>query len=144
MAEQPASPPDETTETPAEAPPPKTTKTTKTATATKAKSPKTTRFGSPRRAWRQGVEAIATTVMVLAAAFAIILAVHIVFLVFDANGANGIVSTINDWADSLAWKFKDVFTPESPKTAALVNFGLAAVIYLTVGRILSGLIRRLA
>ena len=83
----------------------------------------------------------ATVVAAAAAAVAIILAVHIVFVVFTANGANGLVRTINDWAEWLAWTFKDVFTPHNPKTAALVNYGLAAAIYLIVGRVLAALIR---
>ena len=101
-----------------------------------------TRVGSSWRAWRRVRDAIANAVVIVAVAAAIILAVHVVFVVFEANGANGIVKTINDWAETLAWKFKDVFTPANPKTAALVNYGLAAAIYLIVGRIVSGLIRK--
>ena len=72
-----------------------------------------------------------------------VLAVHIVFAVFEANGSNTIVTTFRDWADGLAWQFKDVFTPHDPKVAVLVNYGLAALVYLIAGRIVVGLIRRL-
>jgi hypothetical protein len=100
------------------------------------------RAGPSRRAWRRIRDAIATAVVIVAVTVAVILAVHIVFVVFEANGANGIVKAINSWADSLAWNFKDVFTPADPKAAALVNYGLAAGIYLIAGRIVAALIRR--
>jgi hypothetical protein len=136
MTEKPASPPDQAVETPAksaaEAPPP-------------AKQRGRTRRSFtvlPRRTWRRGIEAVATAIVVAAVIVAIILAVHVVFVVFEANNANSLVTTINDWADTLAWKFRDVFTPDNAKTAALVNYGLAAVIYLIAGRIVAGLIRR--
>jgi hypothetical protein len=136
MTEKPASPPDQAAETPAEsaaeAPPPTRSRTrTRRSLAV-----------PPRRTWRRGIEAVATAVVVAAVIVAIILAVHVVFVVFEANNANSLVTTINDWADTLAWKFRDVFTPENPKTAAFVNYGLAAVIYLIAGRIVAGLIRR--
>jgi hypothetical protein len=86
--------------------------------------------------------AIATAAVAAAATIAIIMAVHIVFVVFEANTANGIVTTVDDWAQTLAWKFKDVFTPADPKTAALVNYGLTAILYLIAGRVVANLIRR--
>jgi hypothetical protein len=137
MTDHPASPPEQKQE-----------QETELHTETKSAAParERTRARSlmrmPVYIWQRTIEAIATVIVVAAVTVAIILVVHIVFVVFDANTANSIVDTINGWADTLAWKFKDVFTPESPKTAALVNFGLAAVIYLIVGRIVAGLIRR--
>ncbi|MBC6460297.1 hypothetical protein [Actinomadura sp. HBU206391] len=83
------------------------------------------------------IAALATTVVVA------VLAVHIVFAVFEANGSNDIVIAFRDWADGLVWQFKDVFAPHDPKVAVLVNYGLAAVVYLVAGRIVVGLIRRL-
>jgi hypothetical protein len=137
MTEKPASPPDQAAEAPtesmAEAPPP-----TRSRTRTRSRS----FVVLPRRTWKRGIDAIATAVVIAAVVVAIILAVHVVFVVFEANGANSLVTTINDWADTLAWKFKDVFTPENPKAAAFVNYGLAAVIYLIAGRLVAGLVRR--
>src|ERR687896_692660 len=57
-------------------------------------------------------------------------------------GSTGIVKTINSWAGTLAWNFKDIFTPADPKAAAFVNYGLAAAIYLIAGRVLAAMIRR--
>jgi hypothetical protein len=116
--------------------------TAKSATGALPPRKARTRGGSARYGWRRIREPLATAVVIVAVAVAIILAVHVVFVVFEANGANGIVKTINSWAGSLAWNFKDIFTPENPKTSELVNYGLAAVIYLVAGRVLAALIRR--
>ena len=141
MTEQPGDRPEAAPDTP-------TQNATKNATRSATEAPPTrrtrarARIGSTRYGWRRGRDALATAVVIVAAAVAIILAVHVVFVVFEANDANGIVKTINNWADTLAWNFKDIFTPTNPKTAALVNYGLAAAIYLIVGRVLGALIRR--
>ncbi|MBW8485709.1 hypothetical protein [Actinomadura parmotrematis] len=105
--------------------------------------------GRPRRA-PSGAAARASAVRVLAGAVSAIttvvvaiLAVHIVFTVFEANTGNGIVSWFADWADRLAWQFKDVFEPADAKLRVAVNYGLAAVAYLVAGRLLVALIRRI-
>jgi hypothetical protein len=71
------------------------------------------------------------------------LAVHIVFVAFEANPANELVNTVSAWARGMAWQFKDVFQPSDPKIEVVVNHGLAAVVYLVAGRLLIGLVRRL-
>ncbi|MEV4256751.1 hypothetical protein AB0J52_26600 [Spirillospora sp. NPDC049652] len=86
--------------------------------------------------WTVTIISIVTTVVVL------ILAVHIVFVAFDANTGNSLVHRISGWADDLAWQFKDVFQPKNRKVEVAVNYGLAAVVYLVVGRILIALVRR--
>lgn len=92
---------------------------------------------------RSAAGVLATIVSVVTTIVVVILAVHILFVVFEANPANDIVSTVRDWADDLAWKFRDVFEPEDAKFRVAVNYGLAAVVYLIVGRVLVNLIRRL-
>jgi hypothetical protein len=144
MTEQPGDRTEQASDTPMNTP---TNTPTNSATKSTAEAPPRsrgtrTRVGSPRYGWRRIRDALATAVVIVAAAVAIILAVHVVFVVFEANGANGIVKTINSWADFFAWNFKDIFTPTDPKAAALVNYGLAAAVYLIVGRVLAALIRR--
>ncbi|TDC85483.1 hypothetical protein E1285_25105 [Actinomadura sp. 7K507] len=78
-----------------------------------------------------------TTVIVL------ILAVHIVFVAFEANTGNDLVRWFGDRATDLSWQFRDVFQPDDHKVAVAVNYGLAALVYLVIGRILTGLIRRI-
>jgi hypothetical protein len=86
---------------------------------------------------------LATAVAVAATVIAVLLALHIAFVVFSANHGNPIVRTVDDWADRLAWEFRDMFTPKDRRVAVLVNYGIAAVVYLVAGRVGAGLIRRI-
>ncbi|MBO2455904.1 hypothetical protein J4573_53135 [Actinomadura barringtoniae] len=93
---------------------------------------------------KRAVNAVAWAVSLATTIVVLILAVHIVFVAFEANASNDLVKHVADWADTLAWQFKDVFQPSNPKWEVAVNYGLAAVVYLIVGRIVTSLIRRLA
>lgn len=77
-------------------------------------------------------------------AFAVVLVVHVLLTVGDANPANGITKFFSSVADPLALAFKDLFTPENAELRVLVNYGLAALFWLIVSSVLSRLIRRLA
>lgn len=76
--------------------------------------------------------------------FAIILAVHVLLTVGNANPGNGITVFFADWADPLALGFRDLFTPGNEELRVLVNYGLAALFWLIVSAVLARLIRRLA
>jgi hypothetical protein len=95
---------------------------------------------------RTGVRRVSDTaaglVRVLAMIICVLLALHIAFVVFSANPDNAIVRTVNTWADWFAWRFRDMFVPKDERVAVLVNYGIAAVVYLVVGRVVAGLIRR--
>jgi hypothetical protein len=77
-----------------------------------------------------------------AVVIAAIIVVHIIFVLVGANGANSIVSTDADWANTLAAWFRNLFTPSNAKLATVVNFGLAALFYLAIGRIVSSIVSR--
>jgi hypothetical protein len=122
-------------------------------TAPDAKDPaRSEQRGSRRRAregngLRTGVRRVSDTaaaaVRVIAMIICVLLALHIAFVVFSANHDNSIVRTVNDWADWFAWRFRDIFVPKDERVGVLVNYGIAAVVYLIVGRVLAGLIRRI-
>jgi hypothetical protein len=75
--------------------------------------------------------------------FALVLVVHVLLTVGEANPANGITRFFARVADPLALAFKNLFTPESASLRVLVNYGLAAVFWLVVSAVLSRLVRRL-
>ncbi|MBO0889718.1 MAG: hypothetical protein J2P14_02310 [Acidothermales bacterium] len=85
-----------------------------------------------------------TVVNVLAAVFAVVLALHIVFVIFTANPHNPLVTFVSHWADGLVVFFRDLFTPADKRVAVLVDYGLAAIFWLIVGRIVAGLVRRIS
>lgn len=89
------------------------------------------------------VGVIASLIGVAAAAAAIILALHIVFVIFETNQDNGIVRFVGGFADTLVWEFEGLFVPDNERLRVLVNFGLAAVVYLAAGRLVARLVRRL-
>jgi hypothetical protein len=67
---------------------------------------------------------------------AIILIVHIIFVLLGANTGNDIVSTDAHWAAWLATWFLGLFTPSSYKLQVFLNYGIATLFYLVVGGIL--------
>lgn len=85
---------------------------------------------------------VATLITFVATLIAIIFALHIVFVVFSANPDNPIVVFVRDLAQRLAFFFRDLFLPQDERLRVLVNYGLAAIAYLVVGRFVAGLIRR--
>jgi len=80
--------------------------------------------------------------MLVVGIIAIILLLHIVFVLIGANSSNSIVDTDAQWAGHLAAWFKGMFTTSSAKWNAVLDYGLATIVYLAVGRLLSGLAER--
>ncbi|MFB9726704.1 hypothetical protein [Haloechinothrix salitolerans] len=75
--------------------------------------------------------------------FALVLVLHVVFTIADANEDNSIVSFVRDWADPLALAFKDLFQPDDAQLKILVNYGIAAIFWLIVSSLGATIIRRL-
>jgi hypothetical protein len=77
---------------------------------------------------------------------ALVLAIHVVLTIGNANPDNWITGFFGDLANPLALGFKDLFLSDpqdDAKLRVLVNYGLAAVFWLVVSSILARLIRRL-
>jgi hypothetical protein len=70
----------------------------------------------------------------------LIVVAGILLVLLKANPSNSIVSQIHDWARSLAGPFDGMFSFHSAKVAIAVNWGIAAVVYLFVGRLIGRLI----
>ncbi len=88
-------------------------------------------------------ELIATIVRVVCSVIAALIVVHAVFVLFEANPTNPLVTFTAGWRDQFGWFTKDLFTPSDPKIAEAINAGLAALIWVVVGSLLSKLIVRL-
>jgi cobalamin synthase len=93
--------------------------------------------------------ALAVLVTVAAAILAGILVLHIVFVLFKATPTNGIVKHVNSYAHHIAGPFRTMFAFTSHKKPNVkltetVNYGVAALVYLTGGRIAASLLRKLA
>jgi hypothetical protein len=86
---------------------------------------------------------LASVVRVVASVVAALIVVHAVFVLFEANPANPLVEFTAGWRDTFGWFTKDLFAPSDPKIAEAINDGLAALIWVVVGSLVSKLIVRL-
>lgn len=84
---------------------------------------------------------IATAVWLLAVVAALILAVGALLIALDANPHNAAVGRVLDAANRIDWFFWKILEMKDRTQNHLVNWGLAAVSYLVVGRIADRIIR---
>ena len=82
-------------------------------------------------------------VIVAGAIIAVIIVLHIIFVLIGANTGNSIVSTDANWSWHLAAWFRDLFTPSNYKLATVLNYGIAALFYLAIARLVASLLDRL-
>jgi hypothetical protein len=85
---------------------------------------------------------IARFITLIAAAVALILIAGIVLVVLEANRSNDIVQAVRDAASFLAGPFDGLFTMDSNKAEHAVNWGIAAVVWFALGRIIARLLLR--
>ena len=85
---------------------------------------------------------LARIIALIAVLVALVIVAGIAFVVLDANMSNSIVSAIHDAAKFLVGPFDGIFKPGDHKLAVAINWGLAAAVYLVVGRLIAGLLRR--
>ena len=86
---------------------------------------------------------LATIVRAVCSVVAALIVVHAVFVLFEANPENLLVKFTAGWRDTFGWFTKDLFSPSDPKIAEAINDGLAALIWVVVGSLISKLIVRL-
>jgi hypothetical protein len=96
---------------------------------------------SPSQATR-GTNQAATIVMVVADILAAILGLWILMYLLEANRANSLVQFIHDAARWLAGWSHDLFTFDDEWARVVAGYGLAALVYLFVGHLVAGRLRR--
>jgi hypothetical protein len=96
---------------------------------------------SLRRAPGAFLGLLASAVGLASVIVAAILVLYIVLVGFKANPANVIVRDVRHVARPLAWDFKNLFTPHSYPLRVLVNYGIAALVYLAAGRLIVRILR---
>ncbi|RZS29659.1 hypothetical protein EV193_11963 [Herbihabitans rhizosphaerae] len=98
------------------------------------------------RQWSRvrAVRITTTVINMVCGLFAAVLAAHIVMVIGEANPANGVASFVRGFAAAVSLGFDDLFTPDSPKARILFNYGLAALLWLALGALITTLIRRFA
>lgn len=91
---------------------------------------------------RQGLGIIATIVRIVGLVIVAILVGHIVLTLLDANPQNFLTEFVADWAGQFNLGLGDLFTPEQPKMAVTLNYGVAAVLWLVLTTVVVRLLRR--
>jgi hypothetical protein len=99
-----------------------------------------------QRRWNRcrTVRMICTIITIITSLFAVVLAANIIMVLGEANPANGVASFVRGFAAAVSLGFDDLFTPANAKTQVLLNNGLAALVWLGVGAVVTMLIRRFA
>jgi hypothetical protein len=85
---------------------------------------------------------LARAVVLVATVVAVVLLVGIALVALEANRSNDIVQVVRDAAAFLAGPFDGLFTLENNKAEKAVNWGIAAVVWYALGRLLARLLLR--
>lgn len=89
-----------------------------------------------------GAESVANLVRTVVGAVVTIFVLHVLFAVFGANQGNEFVSFVYSAAKVLVLGLGDVFTPDDALLGVVLNYGLAALVYLVVGQLVIKALRR--
>ena len=82
---------------------------------------------------------VARAISILTTVIVLFIIAGILLVVLEANPSNDIVSVINDVAETLVSPFENLFTLDEQKVEVAVNWGLAALVYAIIGRVLARL-----
>ncbi|MFE2753229.1 hypothetical protein ACFXGA_14660 [Actinosynnema sp. NPDC059335] len=92
----------------------------------------------------RAVRVVCGVIDVLCWVFAIVLAIHIFLVIAGANPANGFAQLVDSWSAAVSLGLRDLFTPANATLRTLLNDGVAALLWLLIGAVLTNLITRLA
>src|SRR3954462_12839796 len=86
--------------------------------------------------------AVARVITAAASIVAAVIVLAIVLHVLNANPSNSIVSAVHDAGNWLSSPFHGLFSPHNGDVRMAVNWGLAALVYLIVARVIARLVAR--
>ncbi|WP_233576361.1 hypothetical protein [Saccharopolyspora rhizosphaerae] len=95
-----------------------------------------------RRRREENSDRVANIVRVVLGVVLTIFLLHVLFVVFDANQGNEFVSVVYVLAKTLVLGLGDVFTPDDALLGVVLNYGLAALVYLVIGQLVIKSLRR--
>ena len=83
---------------------------------------------------------LARVVILIASVVALVLILGIVLVVLGANRSNDVVKVVHDAAAFLAGPFDGLFNLARHKVEVAVNWGVAAVVWYAIGRLIARLL----
>jgi hypothetical protein len=81
-------------------------------------------------------------VVTAATVVAALIVLGIAFTIFKANPSNPIVSSVLNLDRTLVRPFSEMFTPQDEQIRTVVNWGLAAGVYVVAGQLVGRLFGR--
>lgn len=93
---------------------------------------------------RQGAAILASVLRIVGMVIVAVLVVHILFTLLDANPANFLTEFVASWAAQFNLGLGNLFTPDQPKMAVTLNYGVAAIVWLVITAVVVRLVRRIA
>jgi hypothetical protein len=94
------------------------------------------------QAYGAGSGLLARFVQFVLSVVVLIIAAGILLALLKANPANGVVSEVHGWGRWLVGPFNGMFSFHRARVAVAVNWGIAAIVYLFAGGLISRLIGR--
>ncbi len=90
------------------------------------------------------VRKVCTVITMVCGLFALVLAVHIILVVANANPNNGFAAFIDSFSGAVSLGLGNLFTPDFEKLRVFLNDGVAAIGWLIIGGALTYAIRQFA
>jgi hypothetical protein len=90
------------------------------------------------------VRKVCAVITMICGLFALVLAVHIVLVLAEANPNNGFAAFINSFSGGVSLGLRNLFTPDAEKLRVFLNDGVAAIGWLVIGGALTYAIRQFA
>lgn len=90
------------------------------------------------------VRRVCAVINIVCGLFAVVLGLHILLVIADANPNNGFASFIDSFASAVSLGLRGLFTPSSEKAQVLFNDGVAAIAWLLIGAVVTYAIRQFA
>jgi len=98
----------------------------------------------PRARRYRVVRRVCAVINIICGLFAVVLGLHILLVVANANPDNGFASFIDSFASAVSLGLRGLFTPSSEKAQVLLNDGVAAIAWLLIGAVITYAIRQFA
>lgn len=92
---------------------------------------------------RRGIDALGNVLRIVGLLIVTVLVVHIVLTLLGANPANGLTQLIRDGAETFSLGLGNLFLPEDPRLAVVLNYGTAALIWYAITVVVVRLVRRI-
>lgn len=92
---------------------------------------------------QRGIEALGNVLRIVGMAIVLVLVLHVVLTVLEANPENGLTAFVADAADTFDLGLANLFTPDNPKLMVTLNYGTAALIWFAITTVVVRLVRRI-